>query len=324
MKSLPSVSIALCTFNGEPFLRRQLESFSQQTVLPAELVVSDDRSTDETVDILTSFARDAPFDVRLLVNPVNLGSTKNFERALAECRSELIALSDQDDVWHPSKIERTVKEFCEAPETGLVFTDARIVGAGGEPYGYGVWEAQGFTKREIRTARRGGLVDVLFRHDVATGATMVLRRAMLERLLPIPSEWVHDAWIALISACLAPAVAVDEALIDYRQHGKNQIGSRKVSMREQILRSAATPRSRYRTRALQFDQAAERLREFPPSHRYRRVVDLALAKSRHLRARADLPSAILARTTAVAKELASGRYHRFGDGWWSAAKDLLS
>ena len=85
------------TYNGGPYLREQLDSIAAQTHLPDELVVCDDDSTDRTVAILEDFAATAPFPVRVYVNPKNLGTAKNFERAIGLATGEVIALADQDD-----------------------------------------------------------------------------------------------------------------------------------------------------------------------------------------------------------------------------------
>ena len=106
-----SVSVALCTYNGTRYLKDQIDSIASQTRVPHELVVCDDCSSDDTVKILEAFASRAPFPVRLSVNPTNLGSTKNFAQAIALCRGDIIALCDQDDVWHPAKLERLASVF---------------------------------------------------------------------------------------------------------------------------------------------------------------------------------------------------------------------
>src|SRR6266567_6944512 len=98
------ISVAMCTYNGARFLREQLESIAAQSRLPDELVVCDDGSTDETVETIKAFVGRAPFAVRLEINSKNLGSTKNFEKAIGLCEGEIIALADQDDVWKPQKL----------------------------------------------------------------------------------------------------------------------------------------------------------------------------------------------------------------------------
>src|ERR1700761_4532631 len=99
------ISVALCTFNGELFLRQQLASIQQQTRLPDELLVCDDGSSDQTLTIVREFAASAPFPVKLFENEQNLGFAANFERAIRLCEGSLIALCDQDDIWYPTRLQ---------------------------------------------------------------------------------------------------------------------------------------------------------------------------------------------------------------------------
>ena len=94
-----TLSVAMCTYNGSRHLSEQLESIGTQTRLPDELVICDDCSSDDTIRIIERFSASAPFAVRLEINTQNLGSTKNFEKAIRLCQGDLIALADQDDVW---------------------------------------------------------------------------------------------------------------------------------------------------------------------------------------------------------------------------------
>src|ERR1700704_2935070 len=96
--------VALCMYNGADFLSEQLESIAAQTRLPDELVVCDDGSSDDSTDIVRNFAKNASFPVRLEVNEKNLGSTKNFEKAIGLCNGDIISLADQDDVWKLHKL----------------------------------------------------------------------------------------------------------------------------------------------------------------------------------------------------------------------------
>src|SRR5262245_6144046 len=99
-----SISVAMATFNGERFLRRQLSSLTEQTVNPSELIVTDDGSRDDTLTILLRFAKTAPFPVRIVQNETRLGYRANFMKAATLCSSDLIAFCDQDDVWEPKKL----------------------------------------------------------------------------------------------------------------------------------------------------------------------------------------------------------------------------
>jgi len=100
---MASTSVALCTYNGERFLSQQLASLAAQTVLPDELVVCDDASTDASMRVVEDFAKNAPFSVRIFRNPNNLGYVKNFEQAIGLCSKEIIFLCDQDDDWEKKK-----------------------------------------------------------------------------------------------------------------------------------------------------------------------------------------------------------------------------
>ena len=116
----PRISIALCTYNGGAFLPEQLASLAGQRLPPHEIVVFDDGSDDQTRDVLERFKDNNPcLDVRIEVNPRRLGPAGNFERAIAACRGEIIALCDQDDVWMPDKLTVIAGEFESQSEIGI-------------------------------------------------------------------------------------------------------------------------------------------------------------------------------------------------------------
>jgi len=119
-----SLSVALCTYNGSAFLLEQLKSIAEQTLQPEELIISDDGSQDHTLEIATQFAKQAKFKVRLHANPSNVGSTKNFERAIQLSEGDIILLSDQDDVWLPQKIE---KLYSAIGDGSLVYCDSELI-----------------------------------------------------------------------------------------------------------------------------------------------------------------------------------------------------
>src|SRR5207248_1903508 len=125
--SVPAISVAMCTFNGARFLDAQLESLAAQSRPPDELVVCDDCSSDNSREIITSFALRSAFDVRLVVNDKNLGTTKNFEKAIQLCQGPIIALADQDDVWYAHKLDRIERAFLASPSVVAVFSDADII-----------------------------------------------------------------------------------------------------------------------------------------------------------------------------------------------------
>src|SRR5918997_119590 len=201
-------SVAMCTYNGARFVAEQLASVAAQTRPPDELVVCDDGSADETRELVGEFAARAPFPVRLSVNERNLGSTRNFGRAISLSAGDLIALSDQDDVWHPEKLEKLEARFDARPSVGLVFTDAELVD-------------------ERLRVRRGRALDVLLPGWSVTGATMAFRADFRDLVLDIPEDLalIHDGWIALMVAAVSEIDYIAEPLIQYRQHPRQQVGA---------------------------------------------------------------------------------------------------
>lgn len=218
-----TISVALCTYNGERFLGGQLASIARQTRLPDQLVICDDGSTDATLAIVESFARTVPFHVEIYRNPVNLGSTRNFEQAIMACTGDLIALSDQDDLWHPDRLRRSEEELNWHTEAGLVFTDGEVIDDNGEKIGVRLWEnfeLIGMRKEELR----GGNFIPMTRKRFVTGATVMFRASFRQYCFPVGDRWVHDGWMAGIIGSMASIRLIDEPLILYRQHSSQQIG----------------------------------------------------------------------------------------------------
>lgn len=234
----PRLSIAMCTFNGARFLPEQLASIEGQDRQPDELVVCDDGSTDATVSLLQAFASSATFPVRVLVNETNLGAVKNFEHAISLCAGDLIALCDQDDVWHSNKLAKSEAALLGSDDVGLVFSDAEVASQALDPLHYRISSPAGLDASAKRKIARGRAVEVLARANVATGATMVFRSRFRGLLLPIPSdgERIHDGWIALLIASVARVVYLDEPLMLYRQHEKQQVGLRAAGLRRLSIR----------------------------------------------------------------------------------------
>jgi glycosyltransferase involved in cell wall biosynthesis len=317
-----SLSVALCTYNGSRFLPGQLQSIGSQSRPPDELVVCDDGSTDKTVDIINSFALDAVFPVRLEVNPTNLGSTRNFERAISRCRGDIIALSDQDDVWQRDKLAQMEKIFLQSPSVGAVFSDADVVDEQLNAIGYQLWDRYGFTeKRQLRLCE-GHAFQVLLDQNAVTGATLAFRSCLSEWLLPIPADWIHDAWIALVAAAMSDLAIIKEPLIQYRQHAQNQIGGRKPPLPE-FLRVVFRDNSTfYKDYVTQLKLLRERL---TACSRLKRSDDLSLLDSRilHFEARAGMPAQRLRRLPLALRELCTLRYFRHSNGSISLGKDLF-
>ena len=203
------ISIAMAAYNGASYLKEQLDSLVAQTRQPDELVVCDDGSSDETVAILTDFAKQAPFDVYLHCNPENLGYARNFGKALSLCTGDLVFLSDQDDVWFPKKIE-TIVNLAELDAVNQVFmNDAELVYADLRPTGLS-------KLGQIRTA---GMSERAF----VMGCCAAIKSEFLKDALPIPDGYdAHDAWIVDMADGLGKRRVIEKSLQYYRRHGDNE------------------------------------------------------------------------------------------------------
>jgi glycosyltransferase involved in cell wall biosynthesis len=325
-----SFSVAMCTYNGARHVGEQLASFAAQTRPPFELVVCDDRSTDETVRAVREFAESAPFPVRLFVNERNLGSTKNFGRAIELCEGELIALSDQDDVWDGRKLERLGEEFERDAGVGLVFTDAEVVDESLRPLGRGLFEMVGFGGAQQRLVRGGRALEVLLPGWTVTGATLAFRAKFKGLVLEMPEDlsMIHDGWIALVVASVARVAFVAEPLIKYRQHAGQQLGAPKRESPPEGERPGVRERLKRVNSYGPLIENAERVRERLAARRALFDVEEALAgleeRARHMRARASMPARRLGRLKCILEELRTRRYHVYSSGWHSALKDLLA
>ncbi len=335
--SHPDVSVALCTHNGEQFVAEQVRSILHQSLMPTQVVVSDDASSDATVQIVKEvFSRfraehngSAPV-LTLLLNKEPLRVTANFEQATLACTGDLIALSDQDDLWVPERLERMVAEFDSRPELTLLHSDARLVDGDGNPLGASLSEAIGLSSWERERIREGAALDVLLRRNVVTGATTMFRRSLLEAAAPFPKEWVHDEWLAVVAAITGRVDFLAAALTDYRQHESNQIGASKPTLSDKVSR-VREPRTKRNRRLL---ARAEVLHERVPgfagigigadSHpESSTVVELSRRKLAHERFRSGLPTVRVFRLFPILGQAASGAYRRFGRARYDMLRDLL-
>ena len=209
------ISVALCTYNGARFLKEQLASIAAQTRSPAELVVCDDGSADATIAIVREFASGAPFPVQVFVNPLNLGVAANFSKAVELCGGELIAFSDQDDVWLPHKLARAEHMILQSTDPAgtlycsrLQYVDASLV-----PLGLSlIPSAIGFQNAVVE--------------NIAVGCSVVFGLDIRRRLLQAaPADMMmHDWWAYLVAAAFGQIVFDPTPNLLYRQHGGNVAG----------------------------------------------------------------------------------------------------
>lgn len=318
----PTVSVALCTRNGAAYVGEQVRSILSQQPPPAEIVVGDDASTDDTLAVIEQAVADSGVDVRLRIQrrQAPLGVVGNFAATIEACTGDLVALSDQDDVWAPGKLAALAARFVADPELLLVHTDARLVDTDGAPLGLRLLEALEATEAERAGLESGDAYAVLLRRNLVTGATVVFRRSLAESAAPFPADWVHDEWLAVLAAALGRLRLDPEPRIDYRQHGANEIGARKPTMTDRLAKLREPRVERAERLVRRSRDLVARLEELgAPEAR----VAAARAKLDHETRRSRLPRVRLARLPGVVGGALSGRYGRYSRGSIDILRDLV-
>jgi glycosyltransferase involved in cell wall biosynthesis len=322
------ISVAMCTYNGAKFLPAQLESIATQIRRPDEIVICDDGSTDETRSLIDQFVTRSSVPVIASRNEQNLGSVKNFERAIGLCTGDIIALSDQDDVWFANKLQLIEPAFARNERVGLVFSDAEIVDENLNSTGRRMWNEVGFDSHKRKLLANGRALEVLINGWTVTGATMAFRSDYKTLSLPIPTniQMIHDGWIALTVAAVADVVALDEPLIKYRQHERQQVGAPTRLPKAPPTTTAEAFKRRNSSTELHtiLETLEQRLLDHRNEFDCRKALAFAGDYSRHLDARANLPQRRLNRVPTILRELLTWRYHEYANGFKSAAKDLVS
>jgi len=317
--SAPRISVALCTYNGGRYLERQLDSIALQSRLPCELIVCDDRSTDDTIAILKRFQAAAPFPVKVIQNQSRLGSTRNFDQAIGLSRGEYIALCDQDDRWLQTKLERASDALLDNPFLGGIFSDATLIDRDGSPVGISLFQRHRFTSSR-QSSFLSSPTSTLLKHDVVTGATLMFRASLRRYCSPIPTSWVHDGWLAWMIALHARLALIPEPLIEYRIHAGQQLG---VGNRFGAASGAGrneTRRQHYARVARQFEDLLTRVVAEGWNHN-----DLLIVKIREkiafLKRQSTLSQSMGVRTLQMLAQLP--RYAHYARGLGSLRTDFL-
>lgn len=221
---MEKVDILLATYNGEQYLREQLDSIMCQTYSNFRLLISDDCSSDSTKEILEEYVEK---DKRIIVfsQEKNLGVVKNFEFLLKRVENKYFMFSDQDDIWNENKIEKSIKVI-EETKSDLVYSDLEVVDSSLNVTYSSYWKLKGFYKKIVKYNN----FESLYLNNFITGCTMLSKKEFIDEVLPLPntSKFIlHDYWIPLILSQKHKITYIEEPLIKYRQHKNNKVGSKK-------------------------------------------------------------------------------------------------
>jgi len=215
MNHTPMISIAMATYNGERYLKEQLDSIFSQTWKNIELIICDDGSSDHTVEILTSYQEKYP--LKLFSNEKNLGYCRNFEKAISLCSGEFIALADQDDIWEPTKLETLLLEI---GSHDAICSDASLINEKGSILANSFFT---YSKTKIPATFHESCIE-----NFVTGCTTMITAEFARHILPFPPQIVHhDFWIGVVAMRKNGIIVCQKSLVQYRQHGNNQLGAQK-------------------------------------------------------------------------------------------------
>lgn len=209
------ISVVIPTYNGDKYIKEQLDSIYAQTRVPDEVIVVDDGSIDNTVTILKEYV--LKYGLKLYENKINIGYNKNFELAIRYCTGDIIALCDQDDVWFPNKIEESYKALLKYP-----LTEPSCVSS----FSIATDEYLNPLPVISRDMQAGDWKLNLTRYN-SQGCTLMFNRALLDYILPFPEEMIYDAYIGLTAAMVGNRYYIDKALMYYRLYGGNSLASDK-------------------------------------------------------------------------------------------------
>lgn len=230
-----SVAIVLATYNGERFLREQLDSILAQTFEDWCIVASDDGSQDGTLEVLQDFIDAHPGKMIVLPHVGEGGACENFLDALNDAmestNARYFAFCDQDDFWEPNKLEDSLRKLKELEGSGgdpaLVFSDAAVANDGLEVIARSFFDYTGVDASRIE-------LNQLLVQNPISGAGMLFNRSLAEIVSRSSYEgriWMHDQWVGLIAACFGRIAAIKEPLFKYRQHDDNAMGAIEMSLK---------------------------------------------------------------------------------------------
>ena len=218
------ISVLLISYNGARYIKDQLRSILDEISAEDEIIVSDDGSTDGTVEIVSACAQSYP-NIKLVAGPHN-GIASNFSNAYRHSDGDILLFSDQDDEWLPGKVSRVKYYFASHPEHQVVMHDAYVCNGNNEIIG------EDHTIFEKRNAGHGVLRNML--KSTYYGCCMAFRREFLNRYMPLPAEIIaYDQFLGLCAENQRCVGFLHDKLLKHRIHGSNQ--SQKQSLQKKIL-----------------------------------------------------------------------------------------
>lgn len=230
------ISVALCTYNGEKYIRQQLDSILSQTMPVDEIIIRDDCSNDATCSIIEEYLS-LYSCINYKRNESNLGFAKNFENAIFYCQGDYIFFSDQDDIWDKDKVKKCVT-YLQASGMYGVYTDGKLIDQNGNFLGETLFSRLLLTPYiEQEIFGRFEFEILCLRGNHVTGATLAITKSAKEFLLPFKTSkhYLHDMWIAVKLSSMAKLGRIDDPLISYRIHAGQECGLNKENAKDFLI-----------------------------------------------------------------------------------------
>lgn len=322
----------MCTYNGAKFLQEQLRSIAAQSAPVQEIIICDDCSGDASCEVVEAFSRQHPGLVRLYRNSARLGYSQNFAQAISLCRGDIIFLSDQDDSWLPTRVERMAALFAADGQCAVVSVAALVTDEHLNPIGKSLLPMSPTQDEKPST------FSARIHQSSAYGCTLAFRASLCPLLFPISPHWGHDNWICFIASRFAEIRGIEEPLMYFRRHRASAGINDKLDFGRFLQLIAAVKRSK------RIDYEHDRQKWQDMNQQLQRIFDGSAAVS--------IPHGILCRKKAILDEAKArlafseerfkvtarsrlfrlapafhiyhaGRYDEFASGWKSFLKDLL-
>jgi len=311
------VEVIVCTYNGEKYISEQLESIVSQKYRPDLISVYDDDSSDGTVSIINDFINannNNDIIIRLIINKNNIGYVENFSQGIRRSSGKILFFSDQDDRWHPEKIQELLR-IINNSEVDLVFSNGYLIDANGRMiekkdvlhhYGLSASDILNFPSQAVSR---------LARKNYINGASMAVRRGVAISALPVPYGIPHDYWIAIWCALHSGVSVSPRCLYYYRQHANNLIGVGLHKWRHVIYWIIVSPRGPRLIEYARYVNFVPRLDSFSRASIFREKLiwleDCVVKEGR------------INRLFSICRSLFVGKYLRFGSGY-DLLRDMVS
>ena len=213
VKTRLTYSVAMASYNGSKYIIQQLESIENQTVTPDEVIICDDCSTDNTVEVVSNYSKNSQLNIVIVQNHTNLGFRKNYEKCINLCSSDIIFYCDQDDVWINTKAEKFLMEFSKDNNLVYAFSNAFVTDSELNIILKSEWQ-----NNWLNLDSRQTFFDYVQTRNFPLGFQSAFRKEFVKKIIPFLAD--PDGWIAVCAPIFGNIKAIPEQLVFYRRHNK--------------------------------------------------------------------------------------------------------